>query len=77
LYKGDLERCWSKQTVKRFSGAAYVFVRQGTTWTQQAYLKASNTEAVDRFGRSVSISGDTIVVGATEEDSNSTGVNGD
>ena len=29
------------------SGAAYVFVRSGTTWSQQAYLKASNTEAGD------------------------------
>ncbi len=33
------------------SGAAYVFVRSGTSWSQQAYLKASNTEAVDEFGR--------------------------
>jgi hypothetical protein len=49
----------------RESGAAYVFVRSaGATWTQEAYLKASNAEAKDHFGRSVSISGDTIVVGA-------------
>jgi hypothetical protein len=59
------------------SGAAYVFVREGTTWTQQAYLKASNTGFGDLFGISVSISGDTIVVGAKAEDSNATGVNGD
>jgi hypothetical protein len=59
------------------SGAAYVFVTDGTTWPQQAYLKASNTEENDWFGRSVSISGDTIVVGARSEDSNATGVNGD
>jgi hypothetical protein len=58
------------------SGAAYVFVRNGTSWTQQAYLKASNTGEGDRFGWSVSISGDTIVVGAFNEDSNATGVNG-
>ena len=32
------------------SGAAYVFVRDGTNWTQQAYLKASNTESNDFFG---------------------------
>ncbi len=51
------------------SGAAYVFVRSGTTWSQQAYLKASNAEAGDRFGVNVAISGDTIVVGASEEDS--------
>ena len=58
------------------SGAAYVFVRSGSTWTQQAYLKASNTGAGDRFGVSVAISGDTVVVGAYGEDSNATGVNG-
>lgn len=58
------------------SGAAYVFVRSGTTWTQQAYLKAHNTGTGDSFGGSVAISGDTIVVGAWEEDSNSSGVNG-
>jgi hypothetical protein len=50
-----------------FSGAAYVFVREGTTWSQQAYLKASNPELDDRFGGSLAISGDTIVVGAAFE----------
>jgi len=59
------------------SGAAYVFVRSGTTWSQQAYLKASNTGAGDRFGFSVAVSGDTVLVGAIREDSNATGVNGD
>ncbi|MDT8438116.1 MAG: FG-GAP repeat protein [Wenzhouxiangellaceae bacterium] len=60
------------------SGAAYVFVREGSgAWSQQAYLKASNTGASDRFGESVSISGDTVVVGALFEDSNTTGVDGD
>jgi hypothetical protein len=60
------------------SGAAYVFVRPsgGTVWTQQAYLKASNSESLDYFGRSVAVSGDTIVVGAPDEDSDATGVNG-
>ena len=58
------------------SGAAYVFTRSGTNWSQQAYLKASNTEVDDWFGPSVAISGDTVVVGAYEEDSNATGVNG-
>ncbi len=59
------------------SGAAYVFVRSGATWTQQAYLKASNTEAGDAFGWSVALSDDTVVVGAVSEDSASTGVNKD
>jgi len=59
------------------SGAAYVFVRNGTTWTPQAYLKASNPgEFGDQFGNAVAISGETIVVGAFCEWSRSTGVNG-
>jgi trimeric autotransporter adhesin len=60
-----------------FSGAAYVFVRSGTGWSQQAYLKASNTETNDSFGRSSSLSGDTLVLGAYDEGSSATGVNGD
>jgi FG-GAP repeat len=59
------------------SGAAYVFVRGGTTWTQQAYLKASNADPIDEFGYAVAISGDTVVVAAINEDSIATGVNGD
>jgi hypothetical protein len=58
------------------SGAVYAFTRSGTIWSQQAYLKASNTGASDSFGISVSISGDTVIVGAYGEDSNATGVNG-
>jgi hypothetical protein len=58
------------------SGAAYVFVRSGGVWTQQAYLKASNTDLGDNFGKSVAISGDTVVVGAPFEESAATGVNG-
>ncbi len=52
------------------SGAAYVYSRSGSTWTPTAYLKAKNTTAGDRFGRSVAISknGDHILVGAPEED---------
>ena len=58
------------------SGAAYVFVRCGPYWLQQAYLKASNPGASDLFGYSVAVSGDTVVVGAPGETSNATGVNG-
>ena len=58
------------------AGAAYVFVRSGNVWTQQAYLKASNTNTADNFGYAVSVSGETIVVGALQERSNATGVNG-
>ena len=48
------------------TGAAYVFVRQGTAWTQQAKLVADDGTPDDRFGWSVSISGDTAVVGAPQ-----------
>lgn len=58
------------------SGAAYVFFRTGTNWTQQAYLKASNIGLSDAFGHAVAVFDDTVVVGAIEEDSNATGVNG-
>ena len=59
------------------AGAAYVFVREDGVWSQQAYLKASNTESGDQFGYSVSVSGDTIVVGANGEDSAAAGIDGD
>ena len=59
------------------AGAVYVFVRENGQWSQQAYLKASNAELGDEFGSSVALDGDTLVVGATHEDSAATGVNGD
>ena len=49
------------------AGAAYVFVRNAGGWSQQAYLKSSNTEGGDEFGYAVAISGDTIIVGAPLE----------
>jgi hypothetical protein len=51
------------------AGAAYVFTRSGTTWSQQAMIKASDAASSDRFGSAVSISedGDTAVVGAWNE----------
>jgi hypothetical protein len=58
------------------SGAVYVFTRDAGVWTQQAYLKASNTDAGDEFGVSVAVDGDTLAVGAHFEGSNATGVNG-
>lgn len=63
-----------------FSGAVYVFERneQGQ-WSQQAYVKASNTDSYDEFGNSVALSasGDTLAVGAWKEDSVATGIDGD
>ncbi|MGH9254519.1 MAG: FG-GAP repeat protein [Vicinamibacterales bacterium] len=60
------------------AGAVYLFARAGGTWSQQAYLKGSNTQAYDEFGGSVALSRDgrTLAVGARGEDSAATGVNG-
>jgi hypothetical protein len=58
------------------SGAVYVFTRTGSTWTQQAYVKASNSEFAAEFGRSVTLSGDTLAVGTPIEASNAKGING-
>jgi len=59
------------------SGAAYVFIRSGSTWSQEAYIKASNAGVADLFGRSVSLSADgsTLAVGAHQEASSTTGIN--
>jgi hypothetical protein len=51
-----------------FSGSAYVFVRSGTSWTQQAKLTAADAAAEDGFGTSVSLSGDNALIGATGDD---------
>ena len=51
------------------SGAVYVYRHDSGNWRQEAYLKASNTEAHDGFGSSVALSGDTLAIAATGEDS--------
>jgi hypothetical protein len=60
------------------AGAVYVFVRTGNRWSQQAYIKASNTGGSDQFGFAIALSGDgnTLAVGATREDSSARGING-
>ncbi len=60
------------------SGAAYVFSRSEGLWNLQAFLKASNPDNGDDFGVSIALSGDgnTLAVGAYQEDSNATGING-
>jgi len=50
------------------SGAAYVFVRRGTTWTQQARLWRSDAASSDRFGTSVAVRGDVALVGAVGDE---------
>jgi hypothetical protein len=49
-------------------GSAYVFLRDGTTWSQQAHLTATDGAASDNFGQSVALSGGTAVVGAHADD---------
>jgi hypothetical protein len=56
------------------SGSVYVFTRSGTTWTQQAKLTASDGAAVDLFGYSVALSGDTVLIGARFDDDDGNGV---
>jgi hypothetical protein len=50
------------------AGSAYIFVRSGTTWSQQQKIVASDRAAGDFFGNSVAISGDYAIVGAPNED---------
>ena len=62
----------------RGAGAVYVFEREGEEWSQQAYIKASNTDATDLFGISLAISddGETLVISALDEDGSTQGING-
>jgi len=61
------------------SGAVYVFARANGRWTQQAYIKPSNTDEADRYGFAVALSDDgaTLAVGAIGEDSAATTIDGD
>ena len=53
-----------------------MFVRNGELWSQFAYLKASNLQRSDGFGKFLDISGNMLIVGAPGEASNATGVDG-
>ncbi|NQU06025.1 MAG: FG-GAP repeat protein, partial [Calditrichaeota bacterium] len=50
------------------AGSAYIFIRNGADWTQQAKLTADDAAVRDYFGCSVSISGDYAVIGANDDD---------
>ena len=52
----------------RFSGAVYVFGRQGERWVEQAKITAEDAAKSDRFGAAVGIHGDTIIIGSTLND---------
>jgi hypothetical protein len=61
----------------RESGAVYLFGRTATAWAQRAFVKASNADAWDLFGTSgLAVDGNTLAVGAINEDSCATGING-
>ena len=55
------------------NGAAYIFHRNGTTWTEDTKLTASDGEIDDWFGKSVSISGYYALIGAWQDDDNGPG----
>lgn len=59
------------------SGAVFVYSDISGTWSQQAYLKASNTQPDYRFGFSVAINGNQLAIGSVSESSGSIGINGD
>ncbi len=59
------------------AGAAYLFERVAGSWSQTNYLKASNTGGADSFGISVAISSEDLAIGASREDSNARGIDGD
>lgn len=66
------------QTQLQTNGAVYVYRRQDNdVWQQEACLTAPNAEITKRFGDSVSVSGDTIAVGAGNDKSLSAGINAD
>lgn len=60
------------------SGAVYVYTRAGTTWSHQAFIKASNTESANHFGFRLTLSadGNTLAVSAPAECSTATGIGG-
>ena len=60
------------------AGAAYVFTRTGSAWTQDAYIKASNAQANTFFGEALALSaaGDELAVGSPRENSAATGIGG-
>jgi hypothetical protein len=57
------------------SGSVYVFECDRTNWTEQARLTTLDSAAFAKFGRSVSIKGDRIIIGAPEDDDNYRGRN--
>ena len=61
------------------SGAVFELLRDGSTWTERAYVKASNTDAGDELGHAVGLSNDglTLATSAINESSAAGGIDGD
>ncbi|MCH7996026.1 MAG: FG-GAP repeat protein, partial [Planctomycetes bacterium] len=59
---------WRDAGVGSFSGSAYVFRFDGTAWLEEAELVGSDTVAGDEVGTSVDVDGDTLVIGAPQDD---------
>src|SRR3989454_808676 len=79
IVAGSTHVCQDDQPQDYSSGAVYVFVRSGNTWTQQAFIKSSNPGKEDWFGSRLTLSGDgnTLAAGAQVENGGSKGINGD
>ncbi|MCX6112085.1 MAG: chitobiase/beta-hexosaminidase C-terminal domain-containing protein, partial [Proteobacteria bacterium] len=58
------------------SGAVYLFVVNGHSWTQQVYIKSENSKADNWFGYAIKLAGNYLAVGAPKEDSGATGIGG-
>lgn len=74
VYGSNLVELVLTDTVEMWSFPITVVVQDGM---DLSYVKASNTDADDRFGEAVSVDGDTMVIGATGEASAATGIDGD
>ena len=79
IVAGSTHVCQDDQPQDNSSGAVYVFVRSGNTWTQQAFIKSSNPGKEDWFGSRLTLSGDgnTLAAGAQVENGGAKGINGD
>jgi hypothetical protein len=79
IFPGPTTVCSDDSKTDFSSGAAYIFVRNGNTWSQEAFIKASNPGHNDWFGSRLNLSGDgnTLAVGSQLENGGAKGINGD
>src|SRR5690606_2230416 len=69
----------SDHHIEASSGAVYIFARDANSWSQQAFIKASEPSFYGEFGYTIYLRGDgnKLIVGARGESSDAVGVNGD